>query len=318
MTLGSESKTHEWKSKMGPEGSEDEFPVSGFSLSYNSDVVPLYELDGNRTPSSLKEGNINISGSIRRAVKDDRLLGELLGSLNIINFVGINNGGSSHTIFEKAAATTTQAPGSWSGSEIANGDYDNLEADDSNQHAIAATTNTHKASSLIKFDNIAASEGAIQFVTFELVGHAVAESGTDGFNVYVWDDTNTAWVLVGSSDAAAAQGSVVVTISSPGDFIDSNVDMFFRVETQGTDTGSAGTTEMRIDYVELRTNLTADSNNLQEDFGLELLGSNSSGTITLTLAGVKFNQYDLEVGDDGSTVFETLTFLAKTLSQAQT
>jgi len=314
MALGNESKGYEWTISTGPSGAEQTLAVNLHSIEANNNMVALFET-GSRTAANIKEGNQVVTGVLTRAIKDDRLLAQVLGNSSLINFVGINNGSSTHISTQKTATSsnTELAPGSWSGTEFTNGEYDEIEADDASDYNLSTSTSPLFPAVLLKFDNVG-TESNIDFLTFELVGFGTGT--TNGFEVLAYDFDATAWVSLGTSDAAAAQGSLTVTLSSPGAFIEvTTADVYFLVRSRASSAGSA--TTVNIDYTELRIhNTTARAG--QEDFSIVSLGSNSSGTLTLTIANAKFDTWSIEFDNSGETIEETVTYIAKTITTAQT
>jgi len=310
MALGPESKGYEWTLSTGPSGSEQTIGVTGVTLTINNNLVPLFEL-GSREAISIKEGNQDVTGTITRAVKDDRLLGQVLGNTSLINYVGIDNGSSTHIATQKTSSSIEQAPGSWSGTEFSNGEYDEIEADDASDFNLSTSVSGEFPAVLLKFDNIG-TETDIDFVTIEIVGFGTGL--TNGFEVKAYDFDAAAWVSLGTSSVSVAQGSITVTLSSPGAFIEvTTADIYFTVSSRVASGGAA--TTVNIDYAELRVhNSTARAS--QQDFSMVIAASNATGTLTVTVAGAKFNEWGMEIPDDGSTVFETLTYIAKSVSVA--
>jgi hypothetical protein len=315
MTLGSESKGYQWSLGVGAASSEQTIGVTGVTISVNNNVAPLFEA-GSRTAVNILEGNQEFTGTITRAVKDDFMLGQVLGTTSSIDFVGINNGSATHIASQKTAATTTQAPGSWSGTELSNGEYDEIEADDASDYNLtsAAGGSAEYAAMLFKFDNVG-TEANIPFVKFTFIGYGTAD--TNGFEVLAYDFDGTEWVSLGTSNAAAAQGSLTVTLSNPEEFIEvTTADIYFQVRTRVVDDGDTAAV-LNCDYVKLEVNDTSGTP-IQSPVSLRARGLNSSGSLTITLSSVKFDTWGFEFDDTGTTVFETVNYLGTTITVAQT
>ena len=307
-------KGHEAFLQIGPEGSEETVgKVQSFTTNISNNLVSLFVL-GSRTASVIKEENLVHGGTFSKAWIDQDYLAKHLGSTKKINFVGINKGGSTHTIFDKLGTTaeTDAAPGSWAGAEIESTDYDMVEADDAADYDLTSNTDTNDFPALlIKFDNIT-TEANIGHIEIEVVGYATADSGsTQGFNLYAYDAANTEWDLIGSTETAAAQGSIVTIIPDPDDHVDASNDIFFMIRPQTAYDGSTASV-IHLDYVELRVHDTTKSAE-QRDFGLVTKYYDGTNTITLTFANVKLTGWSSSVTNDGTTILENVTWSGKTL-----
>lgn len=223
--------------------------------------------------------------------------------------------GSAHEHYSITSATDYAASNTSPATIIAAGtntNTSNLDSSNDTDYQTSTTTAGQYCYQLIQWDADATVVDTIRRLKVLVEASAGGTGQTNGFDVYIWDKTNSQWDLVGGSSLTYSTDETVTNAVEATDYLEATTNfVYVLIKTKGSESGGVNALKLDVDYASLTVGVNCavyirgdiDITSLAlsaSDIGKEALVSGTAGGITTGYVKIR-KSVGLVASSDGST-----------------